>query len=131
MFFLKSWFLGNWAWSRFILLFHNVTKELYYKLIWRKKFRVVSVFPHCHTTTVAVAVMEMEIYFHTFLLVKISWKQCIYCTNRSTKQLKWRNIFSVRVNFSFFHTMTVIHSVENTMWKLWKFTITHLRQKFR
>ena len=48
-----------------------------------------------------------EIYFHTFL-TKISWKQRLYTavyTIEVTKELISWYIFSVRVNFSSFHTV--------------------------
>ena len=43
-------------------------------------------------------------------------------TKEITKELIWRNIFLVRLNFSFFHTV---------LWKLLNFTATILSQKFR
>ena len=41
-------------------------------------------------------------------------------TNKITKWLIWRDIFSVRVNVSFFHT------VSHTLWKNEKFTLTEI-----
>ena len=67
------------------------------------------------SSTLLVHSVEItEIYSHTFL-AKISWTQCF--TKEVTKELIWQNIFLVRVNFSFFHT--VYCSVEK--WKIYSY----------
>ena len=58
------------------------------------------------------------------ILAKISWKQRFFLLKKYvlTKEMIWRNIFSVRVNFWFYHTVCY-HTVEITKFDLYSKTI--------
>ena len=101
--------------------------------------------------TVAKHNMQLKLLSH--FSAKIPWKQQFYYLKKLPNSWFDDKKFSVRVNFSFFHTnqsgnyrnllsrifdkifvkVTVLlkHSVESTAWKLRKFSLVLFWQKFR